>query len=129
MLELENVSMQVGTSMHINDVSLTLHSGTVNVLLGPTLSGKTSLMRLMAGLDKPTSGEVRANGERVTGRSVRQRNVAMVYQQFINYTAMTVYENIASPLRVQGADKATICLLYTSPSPRDRTRSRMPSSA
>ena len=108
MLELEHVSKQSGASTHIDNVSLKLHSGTVNVLLGPTLAGKTSLMRLMAGLDRPTSGEVFANGERVTGLSVRQRNVAMVYQQFINYPAMTVYENIASPLRLQGANKATI---------------------
>lgn len=108
MLELQHVSKQVGRSAHISDVSLTLQAGVVNVLLGPTLSGKTSLMRLMAGLDRPTSGEVYANGQCVTGISVRQRDVAMVYQQFINYPSMTVYENIASPLRLQGADKKTI---------------------
>lgn len=108
MLELQNVSKMVGASAHISDVNLTLQSGTVNVLLGPTLSGKTSLMRLMAGLDKPSSGEIIANGKRVTGMSVRHRDVAMVYQQFINYPAMTVYENIASPLRLQGASKHAI---------------------
>lgn len=108
MLELDSVSKQVGTSLHINNVSMTLEKGSLNVLLGPTLSGKTSLMRLMAGLDKPTSGDVRVDGRRVTGQSVRRRNVAMVYQQFINYPAMTVYENIASPLRLEGASKATI---------------------
>ena len=108
MLELRNVSKQVGVSWHISDVSLSLESGTVNVLLGPTLSGKTSLMRLMAGLDKPSAGDVFSNGERVTGQSVRQRDVAMVYQQFINYPAMTVFENIASPLRLQGASAEKI---------------------
>ena len=108
MLELQHVSKQVGASAHISDVNLTLQAGVVNVLLGPTLSGKTSLMRLMAGLDRPSSGEVVANGKRVTGMSVRQRDVAMVYQQFINYPSMTVFENIASPLRLQGADRATI---------------------
>lgn len=108
MLELDRVSKQVGGSLHINDVSLQLDKGSLNVLLGPTLSGKTSLMRLMAGLDRPTSGDVRFDGKSVTGVSVRGRNVAMVYQQFINYPAMTVYENIASPLRLQGASKAVI---------------------
>lgn len=108
MLELQNVSKKVGVKTHISDVNLTLHGGAVNVLLGPTLSGKTTLMRLMAGLDKPSSGEIIVNGQRVTGKSVRHRNVAMVYQQFINYPAMTVYENIASPLKLQGASKATI---------------------
>ncbi|RUM98182.1 ABC transporter ATP-binding protein [Pseudaminobacter arsenicus] len=108
MLELRNVSKVVGADTHIADVSLTLHHGSLNVLLGPTLSGKTSLMRLMAGLDAPTSGSVWFDGKDVTGLPVQKRNVAMVYQQFINYPAMTVYENIASPLRVAGIDKARI---------------------
>jgi glycerol transport system ATP-binding protein len=107
-LELRNVTKTVSGADHIRDVSLTLRHGSLNVLLGPTLSGKTSLMRLMAGLDAPTSGSVWFDGVDVTGVPVQKRNVAMVYQQFINYPAMTVYENIASPLRVAGADKATI---------------------
>jgi glycerol transport system ATP-binding protein len=108
MLELRNVSKTVGAEEHIRDVTLSLAHGTLNVLLGPTLSGKTSLMRLMAGLDAPTSGSVWFDGRDVTGQPVQKRNVAMVYQQFINYPAMTVYENIASPLRVAGKDRATI---------------------
>ncbi len=108
MLELDRVSKHVGASLHIDDVSLKLEKGSLNVLLGPTLSGKTSLMRLMAGLDRPTSGRVLVDGKSVTGLSVRKRNVAMVYQQFINYPAMTVYENIASPLRLQGVSKSDI---------------------
>ena len=108
MLELENVSKQVGAAMHIRDVSLALERGSLNVLLGPTLAGKTTLMRLMAGLDRPTAGAVKVDGRDVTGVSVRKRDVAMVYQQFINYPALTVYENIASPMRLDGTDKATL---------------------
>ncbi len=108
MLELKNVSKRVGNAMHIRDVSLGLERGSLNVLLGPTLSGKTSLMRLMAGLDRPTSGDILFDGKSVVGVPVQKRNVAMVYQQFINYPAMTVYENIASPMRIAGRDKATI---------------------
>jgi glycerol transport system ATP-binding protein len=108
MLELRNVSKVVGNETHIGDVSLTLAHGSLNVLLGPTLSGKTSLMRLMAGLDVPTAGSVWFDGRDVTGLPVQKRNVAMVYQQFINYPAMTVYENIGSPLRVAGRDRDTI---------------------
>ncbi|MHA6687935.1 ABC transporter ATP-binding protein [Mesorhizobium sp. A556] len=108
MLELRNVTKVVGAAEHIRNVSLTLQHGSLNVLLGPTLSGKTSLMRLMAGLDAPSSGSVWFDGRDVTGMAVQKRKIAMVYQQFINYPAMTVYENIASPLRVAGADKATI---------------------
>ena len=72
------------------------------------MSGKTSIMRLLAGLDKPTTGRVLVDGKDVTGFDVRQRSVAMVYQQFINYPSLTVYENIAWPLRVQGKPKAEI---------------------
>src|SRR2546430_872741 len=105
---LEQVARLVDGVPTIRDVSLTLEKGTLSVLLGPTLSGKTSIMRLLAGLDKPTTGRVLADGRDVTGFDVRQRSVAMVYQQFINYPSLTVYENIASPLRVQGKPRAEI---------------------
>ncbi len=108
MLELESVTKRVGAVAHINDVTIRMERGSLNVLLGPTLSGKTSLMRLMAGLDKPTSGDIKFDGASVLGQSVRKRNVAMVYQQFINYPAFTVYDNIASPMRLAGIDKKTI---------------------
>jgi len=94
--------------VHIQPTTLTLEKGTMNVLLGPTLSGKTSLMRLMAGLDAPTTGRLMWHGQDVTGVRVQDRKVAMVYQQFINYPAMSVYDNIASPLRLMGRDKAAI---------------------
>src|SRR5713226_4920706 len=99
---LEKVTRAVDGIPTIRDVSLTLERGTLSVLLGPTLSGKTSIMRLLAGLDKPTTGHVLVDGKDITGVDVRQRSVAMVYQQFINYPSFSVYENIASPLRVQG---------------------------
>ncbi|CDN96242.1 MULTISPECIES: ABC transporter ATP-binding protein [Agrobacterium] len=108
MLELRNVSKTAAGEFHIHPTNLTLQRGSLNVLLGPTLSGKTSLMRLMAGLDRPSGGSVLFDGQDVTGWPVQKRNVAMVYQQFINYPALTVYENIASPMRNAGKDKATI---------------------
>jgi len=105
---LEHVTRTVDGMATIRDVSLTLERGTLSVLLGPTLSGKTSIMRLLAGLDKPTTGRVLVDGKDVTGIDVRQRSVAMVYQQFINYPSLSVYENIASPLRVQGRPREEI---------------------
>jgi glycerol transport system ATP-binding protein len=105
---LENVTRAVDGIPTIRDVSLTLEDGTLSVLLGPTLSGKTSIMRLLAGLDKPTSGRLLVDGKDITGVDVRRRSVAMVYQQFINYPSFTVYDNIASPLRVQGKSKDEI---------------------
>ena len=99
-LVLENVCRNVGAEKQIRDVSLTLEAGVINVLLGPTLSGKTSLMRLMAGLDRPTAGRIVMSERDVTAVPLRQRSVAMVYQQFINYPFLSVFENIASPRRV-----------------------------
>lgn len=108
MLELRNLSKTVGGENHIRPTNLVLPQGSLNVLLGPTLSGKTSLMRLMAGLDKPSEGSIVFNDEDITGVAVQKRNVAMVYQQFINYPALSVYENIASPMRVSGKTSAEI---------------------
>ncbi len=107
-LRLEEVSKVVDGATHIHPTSLTLERGSLNVLLGPTLAGKTSLMRLMAGLDRPTSGNVYWDDRDVTGVKVQERRVAMVYQQFINYPTLTVFENIASPLRLQGIPRKEI---------------------
>jgi glycerol transport system ATP-binding protein len=107
-LELHNVGLKLGQDVIIDDVSLTFERGTMNVLLGPTLAGKTTLMRLMAGLDRPTTGEILVDGKPTAHVPVRRRSVAMVYQQFVNYPSLTVYENIASPLRVAGLPKAEI---------------------
>ena len=108
MLELREVCRSVGLERHVDAVSLRLEPGAMNVLLGPTLSGKTSLLRLMAGLDRPDTGTVLFAGRDVTAHPVQRRNVAMVYQQFINYPAWTVRENIASPLRAMGMDAIAI---------------------
>jgi len=105
---LEQITKQVAGEYHIKDISLQLEPGTFNILLGRTLSGKTTLMRLMAGLDKPSKGRILMNGQDLTGLPVRKRDVAMVYQQFINYPSMTVYKNIASPLRMANVAGAEI---------------------
>jgi glycerol transport system ATP-binding protein len=107
-LVLDTIGLKTGATTIIDRVSLTLHRGAMNVLLGPTLAGKTTLMRLMAGLDKPTSGRLLLDGRDVTGLAVRKRSVAMVYQQFVNYPSLTVFENIASPLRVARRPQAEI---------------------
>jgi glycerol transport system ATP-binding protein len=99
-IELDGVTRVVDGEPHLTDIHLKLEPGSFNVLLGRTRAGKTSLLRLLAGLDRPTSGALRADGVDVTGVDVRRRDVAMVYQQFVNYPSLTVYENIASPLRL-----------------------------
>ena len=107
-LELQNIVKRVGAETHIYDTSLKLEPRSFNVLLGTTLAGKTTLMQLMAGIQKPTSGKLLFNGKDVTGAAVQKRKVSMVYQQFINYPNFNVYDNIASPLRVAGMDRAEI---------------------
>jgi glycerol transport system ATP-binding protein len=100
-LMLKGIEQQVGAVTHLYPIDLTLVPRAVTVLLGATQAGKTTLMRVMAGLDAPSAGRVLADGRDVTGLPVRERNVAMVYQQFINYPSMTVAENIASPLKLR----------------------------
>jgi len=100
-LTLEGIHKKVGPQTWLYDMSIAPRSGAVTVLLGATQAGKTSLMRIMAGLDVPSGGRVLVDGKSVLGVPVRARNVAMVYQQFINYPSLTVYDNIASPLKLR----------------------------
>ena len=101
-LAIERVTKKVGAQTWLYEQSIAPRSGAVTVLLGATQAGKTSLLRLMAGLDTPSTGKVTVDGKDVTGMPVRERNVAMVYQQFINYPSMTVADNIGSPLKLRG---------------------------
>ena len=107
-LELKGVVKRVGAETHIHGTDLALADNGFNILLGTTLAGKTTLMQLMAGLERPSAGEVWFDGRNVTGLPVQKRNVAMVYQQFINYPNFSVFENIASPLRVAGLEATEI---------------------
>ena len=106
-LRLEQVSRQEGSEVHLYPLDLHLEPGSLTVLLGATRAGKTSLLRLLAGLDVPSRGKVMVDGRDVTGMPVRSRDVAMVYQQFINYPSLTVAQNIASPLKLSGRMEAS----------------------
>ncbi len=101
-LELKRVEKKVGQDTHIYRTDLSFQKNSINILLGSTLAGKTTLMQIMAGLDKPTNGEIWFDNKNVTGMAVQKRNVSMVYQQFINYPNFTVFDNIASPLKITG---------------------------
>ena len=84
MLELRNVAKMVAGEYHIHPTNLAFERGSLNVLLGPTLSGKTSLMRIMAGVGRATSGTIHFDGAGVTGGSPQKRGGGMVFPQFIN---------------------------------------------
>lgn len=94
-----NLTLIHNGEVFLEDISFTAQPG-ITVLVGPTLSGKTTLMRVLAGLIKPDSGSMTVNGIDVGKTSVKDRSVSFVYQQFINYPSLSVYDNIASPLRV-----------------------------
>ena len=116
MIDLADIEYSEGGERLLSGVNLKLSAERFNILLGPTLAGKTTLMRIIAGLARPTKGAVRVNGEDITGYPVRRRNAAMVCQQFINYPSMNVFDNIASPLIAAGK-------------PRDEIRRRVRESA
>jgi glycerol transport system ATP-binding protein len=108
MLELDRISLSRAGEIWIEDFSLRLARGELTVLLGPGGSGKTSLMRIIAGLEAPSGGRVLLDGADITRTRVQKRNVAMVYQAFVNFPAWTVRDNIASPLKVKGAKPAQV---------------------
>ena len=107
-LELKRVEKKVGQNTHIYRTDLSFQKNSINILLGSTLAGKTTLMQIMAGLEKPTNGEIWFDNKNVTGMAVQKRNVSMVYQQFINYPNFTVFDNIASPLKITGINSYEI---------------------
>jgi len=96
---LRQVSKAFGQTRALDSVSLTVPDGAFVVLLGPTGAGKTTVLRLISGLDDPDGGEVSIGGRPMAGLTPAQRNVAMVFQQYSLYPHMTVRENLAFPLR------------------------------
>lgn len=95
----KNITYRPDEEFHLNDISFEMNKGELYTLLGRTLSGKTTLLKTIAGLQPFDSGVLLYDDQRFDKLPVWQRNVAMVYQQFINYPHLTVYENIAFPLK------------------------------
>ena len=84
----------------VNDVSLDIADGEFIILVGPSGCGKSTLLRMIVGLEDITSGDLLINGERVNDKAPRDRNLAMVFQNYALYPHLTVFENIAFPLRL-----------------------------
>ncbi|HET9979490.1 MAG TPA: ATP-binding cassette domain-containing protein, partial [Ktedonobacterales bacterium] len=85
----------------VDDVSFTVPEGVLCMLVGTSGSGKTTLLRLIAGLDFPTSGRVLFGGEDASDKTVQQRNVGFVFQNYALFRHMTVFDNIAFGLRIR----------------------------
>lgn len=105
-LELRDVSVQHGEEVILKDISFDFKPGKIYILIGRTTSGKTSLMRTIAGLIEPTAGEILLGDERLDRIPIWERGIAMVYQQFINYPHRTVLNNVEFPLLRAGVPKA-----------------------
>ena len=98
-LLLDRISFKPTEEYHLNDITLSFNPGKMYTILGRTLSGKTTLLKTIAGLQTPDSGSINFEGTDFLSIPVWNRNVAMVYQQFINYPHLNVIENIAFPLK------------------------------
>jgi multiple sugar transport system ATP-binding protein len=92
----------------VNDVSLDIADGEFMILVGPSGCGKSTLLRMIVGLEDITSGEMLIGGRRVNEKAPRDRNLAMVFQNYALYPHLTVYENIAFPLRLQKTSDAEV---------------------
>ncbi|MEZ5829821.1 MAG: ABC transporter ATP-binding protein [Dongiaceae bacterium] len=109
-VRLEQVEKRFGDVTAVTGIDLTVHDGEFVVLLGPTGAGKTTTLRLVAGLEKPDRGHITIGGADATEISPMERNVAFVFQQYSLYPHLSVYDNLAFPLRspARRSDEATI---------------------
>src|SRR5919108_1721162 len=92
----------------VNDVSLDIADGEFMILVGPSGCGKSTLLRMIVGLEDITSGDMVIGGERVNEKAPRDRNLSMVFQNYALYPHLTVFENIAFPLRLKGVPDSEV---------------------
>ena len=107
-VEIRSVSKLFGEVRAVDHVDLATNEGEFLVLLGPSGCGKTTLLRMIAGIEAPTSGDIVIDSRVVTNLPPRLRNIAMVFQSYALYPHMTVFKNIAFPLRARGVDEPTV---------------------
>ena len=105
-IQLLNLSKRWGSFVGVDKFDLTISDREFLVLLGPSGCGKTTTMRMIAGLETPTDGEIRVDGNRINDLEPKDRDVAMVFQNYGLYPTMTVRENIRFPLKVRGVPRA-----------------------
>ncbi|MBK5108355.1 MAG: ABC transporter ATP-binding protein [Anaerolineales bacterium] len=101
-IETKDLTKHFGEVIAVDGIDLSIKEGELMVILGPSGCGKTTLMRMIAGLEKPTGGDVMIGGEIVTDLPPRVRPIAMVFQSYALYPHMTVFNNIAFPLKARG---------------------------
>ncbi|MDB6066462.1 MAG: cysA [Pedosphaera sp.] len=107
-IELKNVSKTFGETSAVNRVSFSVKEGELMALLGPSGGGKTTVLRMIAGLELPTNGDIFIRGQRVNDISVQQRNIGFVFQNYALFKNMNVFKNIAFGLKIKKWKKADI---------------------
>lgn len=107
-LECRNIRKDFGSTSVLKDINLSVKSGEFLVLVGPSGCGKSTLLRILAGLEQPTSGDILINGQSVLNVEPRNRDLAMVFQNYALYPHFTIYENLAFGLTLQNVPKAEI---------------------
>src|ERR1700752_2982241 len=107
-IKLESVAKTFGAFSAVKGISFTVDHGSFFVILGPSGCGKTTTLRMIAGLELPTSGRILLDGEDVSGLPASARDIAVVFQLFALYPHMNVRQNIAFPLRCQNYSRAEI---------------------
>src|SRR5688572_20357287 len=105
-LALERVSKRFGEHLAVDDVSFAVAKGEFFSILGPSGCGKTTLMRMIAGFEEPSAGEIRIGGVSMLGIPANRRPVNMVFQSLALFPMMSVGENVAYGLRCRGVGKA-----------------------
>src|SRR5574338_1261450 len=105
-IEMKNIVKRYGDGFPaVNDVSIDVEDGEFLILVGPSGCGKSTLLRMIVGLEDITSGDMIIGGTRVNDKAPRDRNLSMVFQNYALYPHLTVYENIAFPLRMVGTPR------------------------
>ncbi len=104
-VELRNLSKRFRNVLAVRDLNLTIHDKEFVALLGPSGCGKTTTLNMIAGLEKPTSGQILIDGRPVTHVPAAKRNIAMVFQNYALYPHMTVYKNMAFALKIRKTEK------------------------
>src|SRR4051795_537412 len=111
-IEMKNIVKQYGDGFPaVNDVSLDIADGEFMILVGPSGCGKSTLLRMIVGLEDITSGDMVIGGKRVNDQAPRERNLSMVFQNYALYPHLSVFENIAFPLRLHKMDDAEVTKL------------------
>ncbi len=107
-LQIKNISKTFDSTKVLNDINLNVSQGEFTVLVGPSGSGKSTILRIIAGLENATSGEIELNGKVINNLQPKDRDIAMVFQNYALYPHMNVYENLAFPLRMRNLSSETI---------------------